>query len=210
MKREFRTYRNVETRAKDGAKGIEGHAAVFNLLSEDLGGFQERILPGAFDRCLGASPDVRCLFNHNPDYLLGRTKSGTLSLDVTEHGLHYDCDTPDTQIGRDVVTSVGRRDIDGSSFGFTVHGQNWLESEDASGEPVIIRELTDVELFDVSPVTFPAYPSTDVSARAMWPDGIPEDVAEFRAKRDSAPEAGRPLDTDRDTALSILRIHFAD
>lgn len=92
----------IETRS--GTKpGIRGYAAVFNQLSEDLGGFRERVLPGAFKDCLAASPDVRCLFNHDPNAVLGRTKAGTLRLAEDNKGLHFDCDLPDTRTAAELV-----------------------------------------------------------------------------------------------------------
>jgi hypothetical protein len=174
MKTERRFFKAAELRASPSG-GLKGIAAPYNELSEDLGGFRERIIPGAFSRCLNEGADVRCLFNHDADMILGRTKSGTLRLSEHAQGLYFDCDLPDTQAGRDVRESVKRGDISQCSFGFTVRGQNWLESG-------TIRELVDVDLYDVSPVTFAAYPQTSVSARqqiepsALWPDGIPAEV----------------------------------
>ncbi len=124
----------------------------------------------------GSHPDVRCLFNHNPDAVLGRTKAGTLRLSEDRTGLYFDCDLPDTQAGRDVRESVTRGDVDQCSFGFVVQGQNWREEKDGGGGTQAIRELTDVDLFDVSPVTYPAYPQTSVSARLLWPEGEPAEV----------------------------------
>jgi len=181
MKREVRVFKGMEIRASEDGKIISGYAAVHNQLSEDLGGFREVILPGAFTRCLGAAPDVRCLFNHDPNLILGRTKAGTLSLAEDPVGLNYDCDVPDTQTGRDVLTSIRRKDVDQCSFAFSVNKQNWREEKAADGTFQVIRELIDVDLYDVSPVTYPAYPQTTVSARSLWPDGEPEEVREHRA-----------------------------
>jgi hypothetical protein len=187
QKQERRFFKAAEVRVS-ASGGISGYAAVFNQLSEDLGGFREKILPGAFSRCLGSNPDVRCLFNHNSDALLGRTKAGTLRLSEDRTGLYFDCDLPDTQAGRDVRASIKRGDITQCSFGFTVQGQNWLENG-------TVRELTDVDLFDVSPVTYAAYPQTSVSARQqqimpstlLWPEGQP---AEIRARQSTARRLG--------------------
>ncbi len=160
----------AQFRASQDGRGIRGYAAVFNHPSDDLGGFSERVMPGAFTRCLRSSPDVRCLFNHNASQLLGRTASGTLRLREDDLGLFFDCDLPDTQLGRDVQEMVKRGDISQCSFGFIVQGQRWPNDT--------TRELTDVDMLDVSPVTFPAYPQTSVSARqaAHWPDGVPPEV----------------------------------
>lgn len=166
--REFRYLAGTELRAK-GGNAIEGYAAVFNSQSEDLGGFRESIRPGAFSRAIREKQDVRCLFNHNSDTILGRTRSGTLRLLEDSTGLQFNCDLPDTQAGRDVREMIRRGDINQCSFGFVAQDDTW--SRDGK-----TRELVDVDLFDVSPVTYAAYPQTSVSARSLWPDGIPAGV----------------------------------
>lgn len=167
MNRETRNFIADELRVEkreDGASKIVGHAAVFNTLSEDLGGFREKIEPGAFTSAI-KEDDVRALFNHDPNHILGRNKSGTLRLKEDQTGLAIEIDPPDTQIGRDLMISLERGDIDQMSFGFSVkpNGANWGEDEDG----MAIRTLTDVRLFDVSPVTYPAYPETDVAIRSL-------------------------------------------
>lgn len=148
---------------ESGAPKIRGHAAVFNSLSEDLGGFREQISPGAFGDAIGRD-DIRALFNHNPDFVLGRNKSGTLRLSEDRTGLAVEIDPPDTQVARDLAVSIERGDINQMSFGFRVD-RDGQEFEDREGQ--IIRTLTRVALFDVSPVTYPAYPATDVAVRSM-------------------------------------------
>ena len=154
---------STETRAKDegGKTIIEGHGASFNVLSEDLGGFRERILPGAFADVL-LTDDVRALFNHDPNFVLGRNKSGTLALAEDEAGLAYRITPPNSQTIRDLVLEPIRRgDISGSSFSFIVGDETW---EKQNGEPIrTIRKIA--ALYDVGPVTFPAYPSSDSSIR---------------------------------------------
>lgn len=147
-----------------GVRKIVGHAAVFNQLSEDLGGFREQIAPGAFADAV-KSDDVRALFNHNPDFVLGRNLSGTLRLKEDSRGLAIEIDPPDTQVARDLMVSMDRGDISQMSFGFSVrpNGQNW--AKDDSGQ--VVRTLTKVRLFDVSPVVYPAYPQTDVAMRSL-------------------------------------------
>ena len=154
----------VERRAEGSAPVIRGHAAVFNTLSEPLGGFREQIAPGAFDDVL--ADDVRALFNHDDSLILGRTASGTLRVGVDAQGLTYEIDPPDTQYGRDLLVSLERGDITQSSFGFrvAVNGDSWTENADG----VLIRTITKVaRLYDVSPVTFPAYPATDSAMRTL-------------------------------------------
>jgi HK97 family phage prohead protease len=142
----------VEIRTEGNPPKIIGHAAMFNQLSENLGGFREQIKPGAFAAAI-TTDDVRALFNHNPDYVLGRSKSGTLTMQEDAQGLAIEIIPPDTQVARDLLVSMERGDINQMSFGFRVKagGQEW--GEDANGN--IIRTLTDLQLFDVSPVTFP-------------------------------------------------------
>ena len=151
-------YFNIETRTEkreDGSTTITGHAAVFNKLSSDLGGFREIIAPNAFESVL--SDDVRALINHDPNLLLARTTSGTLNLEQTNEGLQYSFDVPDTTYGRDLIISMERGDISQSSFAFTIEEDSWETTED--GE---IRTINKVkQLYDVSPVTYPAYPSAD-------------------------------------------------
>ena len=154
---------------------IRGHAAVFNSLSEDLGGFRERIAPGAFSGSL--SGDVRALFNHDPNYILGRTTSRTLRLVEDQRGLAVEIDPPDTQTTRHIVEAIRRGDVSQMSFGFRTRKDEWERTDDGD-----IRTLLDVELFDVSPVVFPAYPDTDVAARSL---------SEWRVKIDAPPEPWR-------------------
>lgn len=138
-----------------------GHAAMFDSLSEDLGGFRERIAPGAFAKSLESS-DVRALFNHDSNIVLGRNKSGTLRLKEDLTGLAIEIDPPDTQAARDLIVSMKRGDINQMSFGFRTIADAWSKLD---GEWV--RTLLEVDLFDVSPVTYPAYNSTDIAVRSM-------------------------------------------
>ena len=151
-------YFNIETRTEkreDGTTTITGHAAVFNQLSSDLGGFREVISPNAFENVL--NDDVRALVNHDPNLLLARTTSGTLKLEQTDEGLQYSFDVPDTTYGRDLVISMERGDISQSSFAFTIEEDSWESTAD--GE---IRTINKVKnLYDVSPVTYPAYPDAN-------------------------------------------------
>lgn len=143
---------------------IEGHAAVFDSWSETLGGifpFKEKVRKGAFSQTI-EKDDIRALFNHDPNYVLGRNKAGTLELKEDERGLYVRIIPPDTQAARDLITSIERGDINQMSFGFMVEEEKW-----DTVDGVDVRELRRVRLFDVSPVTFPAYPSTDVGVRAM-------------------------------------------
>lgn len=148
-------------RAEAGPK-IVGHAAVFNQKSEEIFGFREIVLPGAFAKTIKKN-DVRALWNHDPNFVLGRKKNGTLSLSEDDVGLRVKISPPETSFAADVVEMIRRGDVDQMSFGFRTITDKWRKQD---GET--IRELVEVDLFDVSPVTFPAYPQTDVSARSYF------------------------------------------
>lgn len=169
IKKEIRAIQHkVEIRAKeDGKKKIVGYAARFNELSELLGGwFRERILPGAFDGVLERS-DVRALFNHDSNIVLGRSKSGTLGLIVDEQGLFYEIDPPETRTAEEIIVSIERGDIDGSSFAFTPAETRW-ETLTENGRTVDIRNIVTFDLiYDVSPVTYPAYPTSSADMRSL-------------------------------------------
>jgi hypothetical protein len=180
--------------AKDGSRSIKGVAAPFNKKSVDLGGFIEIIAPGAFKRTLTANPDVLCLRQHDPAYLLGRTKSHTLSLRETKRGLEFECQLPNTSQANDVIESINRGDLDAMSFGFNVapDGDDW---QHVDGQ--LIRTLLDVDLGEISVVSFPAYLDSAVSLRSC--------PASLRGllKRSDSPndiENGGDLDCDGEDA----------
>lgn len=168
--------RPLEVRKDGDSLRLEGYAAVFYAAS-DPDGTQyrlfrdtwERVMPGAFDEALRRPDDVRCLFNHNMDAVLGRTVSKTLALSVDAIGLRYSCLLPDDEDGRRVASKVSRGDVTGCSFAFSVEKQNWREDKE-----VTYREILSVRLYDVGPVTFPAYKATDVSVAQR-------SLGEFRA-----------------------------
>lgn len=161
---ERRTYAVQEFRVDqetDAPPKIIGHAALFDSLSENLGGFRERIASGAFAETLKTA-DIRALFNHDPNFVLGRNKAGTLRLKEDKTGLAIEIDPPETQTARDLIVSMKRGDINQMSFGFRTVEDRWNKVD---GE--WIRTLLEVELFDVSPVTYPAYTQTDVAVRSL-------------------------------------------
>lgn len=153
---------SIELRKKDDGQSrtIRGYAAVFNRDSENLGFFIERIAPGAFDGVL--NDDTVALFNHDPNLPLSRNGAG-LTLGVDDVGLFYEFDAPNTTIGNDLLENVRSGIIKQSSFAFTVKEEQWTERK---GEPTI-RTIKKVDrLYDVSPVTYPAYPDTTVASRS--------------------------------------------
>ncbi len=174
-KKETRVLKSAELRVMRGEDGepakIEGYAAVFNKNSGDMG-FIERIAPGAFNNALKKS-DVRALFNHDPNIILGRTSAGTLELLEDKQGLFMRVLPPDTQLVRDMVlTPIERGDVTQQSFGFTVKSDEWADID----KHTPTRTITEVgELFDVSAVVFPAYSDTTVALRSL--DNIKKDAA---------------------------------
>jgi HK97 family phage prohead protease len=167
MEKELRSFPSdlkVEKRA-DGRKKISGFAAVFDKLSEDLGNFRERIAPGAFREALKNS-DTRALYNHNADMVLGRESANTLRLEERAKGLWMEIIPPDTSFARDLIKSIERKDIKEQSFSFQVAEDSWEHLDTPDREA--IRTITKIaNLFDVGPVTYPAYPQTSAALRSM-------------------------------------------
>ncbi len=158
----------AEIRLHDDSDGprIEGYASVFYdgtpgtefKLGTD---FVERIMPGAFTKTLKDNDDVRGLFNHDPSLILGRSSAGTVELEEDKRGLKYSIDLGTTSVAEDVSKHIRRGDVSGSSFGFAVTDEEF-KMEDGTE----IRMITGARLFDVGPVTFPAYEGTDAAIRA--------------------------------------------
>jgi HK97 family phage prohead protease len=154
----------VEVRAaKDGSNAFEGYAAVFNSLSEDLGGFRELIMPGAFKRALDESGDIICNVNHDDERMLGRTMSGTCEVTQDENGLRFRCSMPNTSLGRDLMEQVKRGDMSQCSFRFGMDSDDEDADEWDMDEGFVRRRIRSVaRLFDVSVVRDPAYRATSV------------------------------------------------
>lgn len=167
IERRFLDTGKIELRkasADRATQTVRGYAAKFNTLSVPMFGFREQIAPGAFDGVL--ADDVRALFNHDPNFVLGRTLSGTCRISVDDTGLQYEIDLPDTNCARDLREAITRGDVSQSSFAFSVapNGDTWDENEDG----VIVRTITKFgRLYDVSPVTYPAYPDATVGMRSL-------------------------------------------
>lgn len=161
---ERRVYDATELRVQresDGPPRIIGHAAVFNAPSVELYGFTEEVARGAFRESV-QTDDIRALFNHDPNYVLGRNTAGTLKVREDRTGLAVDIEPPDVQWANDLLVSIERGDISGMSFGFRTLDDEWSVKDEKQ-----IRRLKKVALMDVSPVTYPAYPDTDVAVRSL-------------------------------------------
>jgi HK97 family phage prohead protease len=141
---------------------IKGYSIVFDSLSEDLGGFKERIMPAAVNRTLREGLDVRALVDHDSAKILGRITAGTLRIAKDQTGLRADIEPPNTSYSNDLIESISRGDVTGMSFAFRTLEDEW-HIED--GEPV--REVLDMIIREVSVVTFPAYPETSVAMRSL-------------------------------------------
>jgi len=167
----------IEFRAAQEGKPamVHGYAALFNtpsrLLRDSQGkAYVEVIKPGAFDGLLEG--DVRCLVNHEPSLVLGRTTAGTLRLSVDERGLAYECDLPDTACAKDLAVSLKRGDVTQSSFAFNVAAGGAVVRREGGQ---IIREVRKCSrLTDVSVVTYPAYDDTEASCRSVEVEGDAE------------------------------------
>lgn len=157
----------LEERAEgSGPPRIVGYSAVFGVdteINSYFGTFKERIQKGAFRRAIREGQNVRALRNHDPDNLLGTTDSKTVRLKEDDTGLYIEIDTPDTTIGRDTAESVRRGDLAGMSFAFVVRKEKWVNGEDGAPDSRIIQ---DVDLYDVGPVTYPAYTQTSADVRS--------------------------------------------
>lgn len=156
----------TELRAAGDAKSprLAGYAAVFNSPSQDLGGFTETVMPGAFKRSLASDRDPLALVQHMPQLVLGRRSAGTLRLTEDARGLAFEIDMPPTQAAADLLVSVQRGDIRGASFAFSVPagGDNWQERGG-----YVIRELREVNLHEITVTANPAYLDTSVAMRAL-------------------------------------------
>ncbi len=150
----------------DGTRSLSG-LIPYNSRSVDLGGFTEEIAPGAFADALQANSDVLCLRDHKQELLLGRTRSKTLALTDSAEGLRWKVTLPKTSHAEDLVQSVERGDLDANSFGFICPsgGDKWTGSRGSS-----VRTLTKVELLEISPCSFAAYPASTAALRSCPPD----------------------------------------
>lgn len=169
-KNETRTLNATLRTAPDSTFELAGTAVAYNTLSGDVGGFRERFLPGAFTRVLQTKPDVKALLNHDANIVLGRTTSGTLVLSDSPQGLNFVVRLdPNQQSHRDLHAAVKRQDISQCSFAFRPedNGDDFDDAVDEVGQRFIRRTVKAAKLFDISIVTYPAYPQgTSVHARS--------------------------------------------
>lgn len=172
------------TRAEGDSRTVKGRAVVFDSWSEDLGGFREKIDPRALDGVIERS-DIFALMDHDRRRgILGRCKRGdqvSLRLNVTDEGLDYEFEAPETALGNELLSCLERGEIDGSSFAFTVLEDRWERNGDTYE-----RTITKIdELYDVSPVYSPAYSQTTCDLRGLEQLKAEERAAADRAKAES-------------------------
>lgn len=174
-----------ELRATTGGEGegdgrkLTGYAVVYNSLSEELWGFREQFLPGAFTDSLADGHDIRALVEHDHKKLLGRTKSGTLALSEDDRGLRFEIDLPDTTFANDLIASVERGDIDGMSFGFRAVEETYHHDEEGN---TVRRDVIKAEIGEITVTSIPAYSETELSLRVD-----PNAVAQAKALKNETP-----------------------
>jgi HK97 family phage prohead protease len=155
-----RRFNPSQIRAGDAAApSISGMAARYDSLSEDLGGFRERLAPGCFGATLKKGHDIKMLFSHDPSKLLGSTRAGTLALNETQSGLCFRCILPDTPTAREVHTLVKDNLLRECSFGFNCEDEDWSDEDDpeSRSRKIPVRRVKRAHLHEISAVAFPAY-----------------------------------------------------
>lgn len=174
-KSEKRCFKCEEIRTDDEGKTLQGYAALFNTRT-DMGEFIEEIAPSAFKKTIQEA-NIRCLWNHNADIILGSTKAGTLSLTEDDKGLNIKCFPSQTsQVAKDCMDAVRRQDVDGMSFGFYPVKDKWTKTKEGKN----LRTLTEVNLFEVSPCVFPQYTETSITLRSVLTEEEVRDLDQNR------------------------------
>ena len=198
----------VELRADgDGPRAVSWYPALFDSLSEDLGGFRERIGRRAFSKTL-AEREVKSFVNHDPNQILGRTERGTLKVSVDVRGLRAETALPDTSYARDLIVNIDSGNISGGSFMFRATDDRW-EMEDLDGVETLVRTVREAQLYEVSLVTMPAYPATEGSAQLRsvaeeWRQKLTQPAPETE---EAARQAARLLEIERrKRRLNLLRL----
>jgi len=209
IERRFLPLDNVEVRA-EGEREISGYASVFNVEAEIegwFGGWREEVAPGAYAKTIQES-DIRALWNHDTNVVLGRNRakpSPTLELAEDSHGLRAVIRPPDNEWGRPVWDAIERGDVTGMSIAFRAIKYEWQRAPKGSQE-LDKRIIREAQLFEVSPVTFPAFEATSVSARAMgdWLTGEDQELAEA-VRLLLLAQRGMPLTAEDKGVIAPLR-----
>lgn len=201
---------NIELRSTETIKAVdnekmivEGYALRFNTLSNDLGGFVETISPQALEDA--DLSDVRCLIDHDPSKVLGRTTSETLSLKVDDEGLYFRCRLPDTSYSRDLYENIRLGNINQCSFGFVLDEDG--DTVERRDDGLFKRTLNRIRsLFDVSVVTYPAYNDTDVAPALRSIEKVKEKEQEEIRQREQEQEEQRKKSELLKLQLDLLKL----
>lgn len=161
-----------------GGHQVTGYAAVFDQPTTIMDVYTEVLAPGAFDKTLSTNNDIRALFNHDTGRVLGRTKSGTLHLSEDEHGLAFDLELPNTSTGNDLAALLERGDVNQCSFGFYPTLEEW----DYSDPDNPVDTVREVELLEISIVTFPAYEGTEAVLSRSNANDVALDTIQLRKR----------------------------
>lgn len=196
--RYFDTPPQLEVRTEGSKRIVSGYGIVFNKLSRTLGGwFKERIDPGAVSEEL-LRRDVLALFNHDMNYVLARTASKTLTLEVDETGVKYRFEAPDTTAGNDLIVMLERGDISHSSFSFYTGEARWEEDEEGND----VRVVTNISsIIDMGPVTNAAYLDTTAGM-----DGVKRSYDEWKQERMEKEEVYDDM-PDYELELELLKLN---
>ena len=201
---ERRSMQVRELRIEDDGKRVAGYASVFNEETVIAGFFREVIKPGAFKRAIKEKQDVYALKNHDQNLILARTTNGSLLMQEDKTGLWVEFDPPDTQTGRDMVEEIRTGLVDEMSFAFIAVEEKWIEKKDE----LTLREVIDVDLFDVSPVTYAQYKGTSVglrSAESIFNDHLQSLEGQVPEGDDDAEREGQELDRAR-AIVEVLKL----
>lgn len=200
-KRYINEIRSVEGEGENSRR-VVGYALLFNVRSRQLGDFVETIDPHALDGVIEKS-DVVCLYDHNPQRgVLARSKygQGSLTLTIDEKGLRYEFESPHTALGDELLEGIKRGDISNSSFSFTTAEDHWEQLQDGTYHRTILRIE---QLFDVSPVVFPAYDETTVTADMRGLEQLKKEIESRMTKDETKPaedevkdEETKPAETE--------------
>lgn len=188
----------IEVRAEGDATELHGYGIVFNQWAEIRDGwgtaFMELWAPGSTAKTI-AEADIRSLFNHDPNIVLGRNRANTLTLQEDATGLRTLIRPPASAWGASVTEAIRRGDVSGMSAGFTVMRDEW-ERPEKRGD-LYKRTIREAKLLDVGPVTFPAFPTTSIQARADGVDGVgPDDTCATAVRLALLAQAGLALDDE--------------
>lgn len=205
MERRFLAIGETELRADADGRKLGGYAAVFSVPATIAGAWVEEVAPGAYSKTI-SEHDIRALWNHDPNIVLGRNKASTLRLWEDGHGLNAEIQPPDNEWGRPVLDAVKRGDVTGMSIAFRAVKQEWVHPPEGSRE-LPKRTIREAKLYEVSPVTFPAFESTTIGVRAedIGLDAAEEDVIEQARVLLRASERGLTLSNDDLKLIAVAR-----